>query len=212
MKICRNLAQRTDQWFAQRAGRVTASRFASVITPEGKESAQWSNFAVELCCASIRPDELQWEGNFHTDRGVELEPAARNLFASLMKMQVDEVGFVLHDTIPVLGCSPDGLVKPHGGEYVAGLEIKSPLSKHHARNLLDGVCPEQYKPQVHGSMVVTGLRHWYFMSYCEGFPPFITRVDWDDYTDKVKDALERFTIFYAAERKRILPLLTGKKP
>jgi hypothetical protein len=210
MKIWPEMEQRSEAWFRARAGRPTASQFERLITPTGKDSEQWDDFALELCAQCIRPDEVEWEGNRHTDRGTELEPEARALFSDLIGLEVSEVGFVTRDD-EVVGCSPDGLVSNADGDYVAGLELKCPLSKHHARYLIDGELPAKYRPQVHGSMAVTGLRFWYFMSYCPGLAPFITRVEWDAYTDKVADVLDRFVVYYAERRKQVLPRLLGKE-
>jgi hypothetical protein len=212
MKIWPEMEQRSEAWFRARAGRPTASNFDRLITPTGKDSSQWDDYALELCAQCIRPDEIAWEGNAHTDRGNELEPEARGEFERIMNLAVDEVGFVTRAD-EVIGCSPDGLVYQGTpvGKPIAGLELKCPLAKHHARYLIDGELPAKYRPQVHGSMAVTGLRHWYFMSYCPGLAPFITRVEWDDYTDKVSDVLDRFLVFYAARRKELLPRLMGKE-
>lgn len=216
MKVWPEMEQRTEAWFRARAGRPTASNFERLITPTGKDSSQWDDYALELCAQCIRPDEIAWEGNAHTDRGNELEPEAREKFMEIMDLDVEQVGFVTRDD-EVIGCSPDGMVRKRVavsvpvGKPIAGLELKCPLSKYHARYLIDGELPAKYRPQVHGSMAVTGLRHWYFMSYCPGLAPFITRVDWDDYTDKVSDVLDRFLVYYAARRREVMGRLTGKE-
>ena len=210
MKIWDDMEQRSEQWFRARAGRPTASEFSRIITETGKDSGQWDDYAIELAAQCLRPDEVAWTGNRHTDRGEELEPEARELFSELMDLETREVGFVTRDD-QVIGCSPDSLVyRPNRRKPIAGLEIKCPLSKHHARYLLKGVLPGAYRAQVHGGMAVTRLRCWYFMSYCPGLAPFILRVEWDDYTEKLSDALDRFLIFYAARRKQVLPVLEGK--
>lgn len=210
MKIWPDMEQRSEEWFRARAGRPTASQFSRLLTPTGKDSSQWDSYAIELCAACIRPDEIAFEGNFHTDRGNELEPAARDEFTRIMGLAVQQVGFITRDDT-VVGCSPDGLILDARGEPIAGLELKCPLAKNHAAYLLDGTLPDQYRPQVHGSMAVTGLDYWYFMSYCPGLAPFITRVERDAYTVKISDALDRFLIFYAERRKQVMPLLLGKE-
>lgn len=216
MKIWPNIEQQSEEWFRIRAGRPTASNFDRIITATGKDSSQWDSFAIELCAACIRPDEIQWEGNRHTDRGNELEPEARDAFARLMNLDVEQVGFVTRDD-GIVGCSPDGVVRKRAaegmpiGDPIAGLELKCPLAKNHAAYLMGGELPAAYRAQVHGSMAVTGLRHWYFMSYCPGLAPFITLVEWDAFTDKIADALDRFLIYYAERRNQIMPILTGKE-
>lgn len=209
MKVWKDVEQRSEKWFELRCGHPTASNFARLLTPTGKDSSQWHDYALELCAACIRPDEIQWEGNFHTDRGEALEPEAADEFSKIMGLELEAVGFVTRDDM-VVGCSPDRLIVVNG-EYVAGLEIKCPLSKIHAKYLVEGKLPEQYKGQVHGGMCVTGLNYWYFMSYCPGLNPFILRVDRDGYTEILSDALDRFLIFYADAYKKVMPILKKKE-
>ena len=203
MKIWPSMEQRSDAWFRARAGRLTASNFKKVLTPKGIDSQSWHNLALEMCCSRIRPDEIQWEGNRHTDRGTEQEPEAREEFSRIMGLEVEQVGFIVQDN-ELVGCSPDGMIKING-EYAAGVEFKCPISTIHTQYILDDVLPDKYKAQVHGSMIVTGLPYWYFMSYCRGFRPFILRVERDSYTDELKDAIERFIIYYADFYKRNMP-------
>ncbi len=66
---------------------------------------------------------------------------------------VQRVGFVLRDNEKV-GASPDGLVGEDGG-----LELKCPLPKTQVARLLDGELPAEYRPQVHGALLVTGRQH-----------------------------------------------------
>lgn len=203
--IFRNVQQRSELWFRLRAGHLTASNFDRLITPKtGKPSAQQEDLIIELCCSCLRPDEITFEGNFHTDRGEALEPEARDLFMEMTGKKVLEVGFIRCKKAPI-GCSPDGLIGETLNAAEAGLEIKCPLSKHHARYLLDGVLPDKYKPQVHGSMAVTGLRAWYFLSYCPGLRPFLVKVEWNEYTDRIKAALDEFGIKYLEAYTQIMP-------
>lgn len=214
MKIWPNMEQRTEEWFRARAGRPTASQFSRLLTPTGKDSSQWDSYAIELCAQCIRPDEIGFEGNYHTDRGNDLEPEAREEFARIMgfnglgKPSVEQVGFVTRDD-EVIGCSPDSLIM-FQGKPIAGLEIKCLLGKFHAQMLIDKAMDDKYKPQVHGSMAVCDIP-WYFMSYCPGMASFITLVQPDAYTAKLSDALDRFLVFYSARRKEVMPMLLGKE-
>lgn len=214
MKII-DIPQQGEAWFKIRAGRPTASNFDRIITATGKDSSQWPSYATELTQQSAYRDLLlspSFNGNHDTDRGNELEPLAREEFARIMGLEVRQVGFVTNDD-GIIGCSPDGLIY-HNGTPVAGLEIKCPRPEKHGIDLVEGtlrgVMPSDHKPQVHGSMAVTGLSVWYFMSYCPPLPPLILKVTRDEYTAKVSDALDRFLMFYAEHRKVILPILTGK--
>ena len=213
MKIWPILHQQSDAWFEARRGKVTASRFDEIITPTGKDSGQWEKLACALCSEIIRrpePDESSFFGNKHTDRGNELEPVAREVFAEAIGREVEQVGFITRDD-EIVGCSPDGLIRGPKGGLLAGVEIKCPIPEKHALYVASGGVPEDYVQQVHGSMAVTGLRWWYFVSYCAGFKPHIVRVERDAYTAKVEDALNRFVIYYAAMQQKLLPLLRGRE-
>ncbi|MBK1884660.1 YqaJ viral recombinase family protein [Luteolibacter pohnpeiensis] len=208
MKLWPDVIQGSEDWFALRELRPTASNAKKVITATGKDSASWKPYIYEMTDAKIRPrgvrEATAFAGNAHTDRGKELEPLARNEFTKIMGLAAAEVGFVTRDD-KVWGCSPDGLVLcPKTNDVVAGLEIKCPDGPKHQAHLDGGVLPADYIQQVHASMVVTGLNHWYFVSYCPYYETFILRVDRDGYTAKVEDAMDRFQTFYKAERPRLM--------
>lgn len=204
-----DVQQGSDEWFRIRCGRPTASQFSRIFTAGGKDSAQRGDYMVELAAASIFPDEPPaWSGSWDTDRGLERERVARDLFSDLTGLEVRTVGFVTRSPDNVLGASPDGIVYD-GDQPVAGLEIKSPRAKKHLATLMEGKMPNEHRPQVHGNMICTGLPAWWFISYCPRMVPFITRIERDDYTARLEDALERFLIDYAAIRKRIVAPATG---
>lgn len=208
MIIWPDMEQQSEAWFRARAGRPTASMFSNILSPTGKESIDtWLTYATALTAQCINPRMVPtFTGNRHTDRGNELEPIAREEFARIMGLETVQVGFITRDD-EIVGCSPDSLVrKPMGKEFIAGLEIKCPNGEKHHADWLANKLPDVHKPQVHGSMAVTGLRFWYFISYSPGFPPLIVRNEWDEYTDKMSDALDRFLIFYAETRKEQLEI------
>jgi len=60
-------------------------------------------------------------------------------------------------------------------------------------------------------MVVTGLREWWFVSYHVGTEPFVHCLKWDEYTDKVAEALDEFVTKYAPIRSEVLHKLTKKQ-
>lgn len=206
MRIMPNVKQRSEEWFKLRCGRPTSSQFSRIITATGKPSKQADDYMIELVADCLCPGESDWTGNQYTDRGTELEPKAREEFARIMQVIVEEVGFCTRDD-EVAGCSPDGLVKDAQGNYIAGVELKCPLPKTHAKYVMEDKLPDAYKQQVHGSMAVTGLDFWYFMSYCPGMKPFILLIERDAYTDTVSKELDSFLIRYAAVRESLLPKL-----
>jgi hypothetical protein len=196
MIIWPNMTQGSDEWFAARTGKLTASNASKIITAGGKPSTQRSAYIEELISDCFCPGQNAFGGNYATDRGTALEPEARQSFLRRYGMEVREVGFVSRED-GIIGCSPDGLLFDEAGIIVAGLEIKCPLPKTHLRYLMDGVLPDTYKPQVHFSMMVTGLP-WYFFSYCPGIKPLKLFIEPDSYTERMRSMVDGFLLEYSA--------------
>ena len=197
--LIHDVEQGTPEWHKLRRGIPTASEFSSIITPGGKPSTSAGKYRAALIDELVRPFEERPEeeqaavfsGNYHTDRGHELEPKARAWLRLVTGFDVREVGFVTSDD-GAMGCSPDALIY-EGDTPVAGAEIKSPEGKKHAFHLIERVLPPEYALQVHGSMIVTGLKVWHFVSHCPGYKPFHFVQKWDEFTDKCVPILAAFT-------------------
>lgn len=202
-----NLTQGTEEWFAIKKGKPSASQFDNIITAaRGELSKSHAPYIRELISECFCPTYQEWLGSAWTKRGNELEPLAREAFANHTGYQLKQVGFIMRDEDNA-GCSPDSLVLDDSDEIVAGLEIKCPSPKVHVGYVLDGVLPDAYKQQVHGSMVVTGLNRWHFWSFYPGMKPLHVIVERDGYTAKLEAALDEFMALYEAEYMRALPLL-----
>lgn len=214
MKIHQGFLQGSEQWFELRRGRATASNFKKIITPaKGEYSKQAASYMRDLLVECFTPDYAKFLGNFYTERGIELEPDARKAFEEHTGLVTEQVAFVTSERWQhVVGCSPDSLIKGPSGEYLAGLELKCPSPFTHAEYIEDGVLPDEYKAQVHGSMAVTGLNEWHFFSYFPGLAPFHLVVARDAYTNKLTEALDRFVIEYGAYRERMTPKLQFNHP
>lgn len=197
--------QGTPEWFALRRGIPTATDFDSIVTAvKGDLAAASEGLINRLIDQRVRPEyQEEFSGNRHTERGNALEPAARAWYEFVSGQRVTRPGFVTRDDSRA-GCSPDGFAWT-GTDYAtweicAGLEIKCPDGPTHVGYMRAAVLPSAYKQQVHGSMVITGLRRWDFVSYCPGYPPLLLAVEWDAYTDKVAEALEQFLVKLDAAR------------
>lgn len=209
MKVFADLIQGTDEWLRIRKGHPTASRFSDIITAaKGDLSKSASGYIRELIGECFCPEFQYFAGNKFTERGKELEPEARNAFAVEAGLVVEQVGFCLSDD-GVSGCSPDGLIRAdtQAGPYLAGVEIKCPTPKIHVGYVLDGVLPDEYKQQVHGSMAVTGLNEWHFWSYFPGMRHFHLVVKRDEYTEKLAQSLALFVNEYKAAHAIAIPRL-----
>lgn len=212
MNIHRGFQQGSEQWFAVRKGRPTASQFKRIITPaKGDYSKASRSYMLELVAECFCPTYAAFMGNYWTDRGNELEPEARDSLAEKLGLEIEQVGFVTpgpsrpwKDSV---GCSPDGLVKGGDGGYLAGVEIKCPSPATHVEYVLGGVLPDEYKPQVHGGMAITGLNEWHFYSFYPGMKPLHVVVYRDAFTAQLEAHIDRFILEYADLRARVVPQL-----
>lgn len=204
--------QGSEAWFEARKGRPTASRFSDFITPARCDLSKGAtNFALELISECFFPQHAAFFGTPWTERGVDLEAEAREAYTDLTGFPVEQVGFITRDD-GVVGCSPDGLIKSAYSGYLRGLELKAPAPKTHVRYVYEGVLPDEYKLQVHGSMAITGLDEWSFFSYAPGVQPFHLVVQRDSYTEKLSATLDEFLHLYADLREKMIPRLMISTP
>jgi putative phage-type endonuclease len=191
--------QYSDEWWAIRRGIPTASAFNKLITPGGKPSIQSKQYAYELVAECVvHEEEENFESSKWMERGVILEDEARDWFSMKQGCEVQQVGFIMNDA-ETAGCSPDGLLTDD-----CGLEIKCPKGSTHVSYLVNGKLPETYAAQVHGSLIVSGFSKWIFCSYHPSFVPFVIEVTPNEYTDKLRIALDQFIANLAELKRRIL--------
>ena len=109
------MEQRTDEWFAARLGKLTASRVADALaTTKTGWGASRKNYAAELVCERLTGARQERFTNAAMQWGTDVEPQARAAYEFMRDMTVEEVGFVAHPSIPMSGASPDGLVGDDG--------------------------------------------------------------------------------------------------
>lgn len=161
-------AQGSEEWFAARCGRVTASRMKDVLASgrSGAPSATRAAYMGELIAETLtgRPANA-FQGNADTERGNELEPMARAEYETRRGVLALTTGLVIHPRIERSGASPDGLVGDDGL-----LELKCPRIHTHIGYLLGKEPPPQYLPQMAWQCACTE-RSWVdFASYCPEMP------------------------------------------
>jgi predicted phage-related endonuclease len=212
MKVYEKMTQGSDEWFNARKGRATASQFSQILTPTGKPSKSAKGYMRRLARECVLDDPQEFAGNKFTEWGLDHEEFARNEFEQITGMIVHEVGFCNREDGSPVGCSPDGLIKSIAtAKWLKGMEIKCPSVDKHVEYVMAGDLPSAYKLQVHGSMAVTGLDSWYFMSYFPSLNPLIIEVKRDSFTELVSDALDDFIIEYKVERELVLKAITPTK-
>lgn len=155
------MEQRSDEWFAARVGKVTASRVSDVVArTKSGYGASRANYMAELLIERItgRPTEkfsspaMVW--------GTETEEQARSEFEGTTGLLVLETGFVPHPFIVGSGASPDGLIGDGGL-----VEIKCPNSATHIETVLSETVPEKYVTQMMWQMACTGRQWCDFVSF-----------------------------------------------
>jgi putative phage-type endonuclease len=160
------MEQRTEEWFAARLGKVTASRVADVIakTKSGYSTSR-ANYMAELVCERLTGKKGDSYSNSAMVWGTNTEPLARAAYEARTGFLVEEVGFVSHPSIDQSGCSPDGFV-----EAEALIEIKCPMSNQHIESLLAKEAPSKYVPQMQWQMACTDRKWCDFVSFDPRLP------------------------------------------
>jgi len=187
MKII-NCQQGSDEWLQARLGIVTASELDALISPlwQPRKGQGVQTYLAKKIAERWRGCPLNtWSGG-SMEQGTLREDEARAWYALDQNVDVRQVGFITTDD-GKMGCSPDGLMDD------GGIEIKCPEPHTHVGYLLEGDLPSEYRAQVYGSMLVTGLPRWRFLSYCRGFPPLLLTIEADPKVqDTILGAVERF--------------------
>ena len=158
--------QRSEDWYAARLGKATASRFKDAIAAlkSGAPAQAQRDYLTELVVERLTQQPIQRFQNAAMTWGTEQEPAARAAYERITGRIVEETGFVAHDTL-MAGCSPDGLV-----DWDGLIEIKCPWNTaNHIETLLNGM-PAEHIPQVQGQMWITGREWCDFVSYDPRMP------------------------------------------
>ena len=174
------MEQRSDEWFAARLGKVTASKVADVIakTKTGY-SASRDNYMAQLICERMTGQKQESFTNTAMEWGTATEPLARAAYEAHANVLVNEIGIIDHPFLPMCAASPDGLVDIDGM-----LEIKCPNTATHFDTLLTGSVPAKYIAQMQWQMACAGRLWVDFVSFDprapEGLQFFVKRVDRDD--------------------------------
>ena len=173
------MIQGSDEWFAARCGKVTASRIADMLT---RTKTGWGagrkNYLAQLVAERLTGKPADSYTNAAMQWGIETEPQARAAYEFFSDMQVTETGFVVHPEIDMSGASPDGIV----GEGL--VEIKCPNTATHIDTLLNKKIPAKYAHQMNWQMACTGAKWCDFVSFDPRMPAdlqfFVKRQERDD--------------------------------
>lgn len=155
MKI-HNIEQRTYEWHQLKHGVIGGTLAKGLFVKS-------DTLMIDLLSQKL--EDFDYEDgyiSFDMQRGIDLEPQAREELSKEIFVQFDEVGFITHDTIDILGISPDGI----SSDGTIQCEIKCPAAKKHTSTILANDIPSDNIHQVlHAFVVNDKLESLFFCSY-----------------------------------------------
>jgi len=175
-----HITQGSPEWFDVKRGKISASGMAD-LTAKTKTGwgASRANYAAKIIVERLTGLTADSFSNAAMQFGTDNEPQARAAYQFFADADVAQVGFVDHPTIPMAGCSPDGLVGADGM-----IEIKVPNTATHIETLLGAAIDEKYIKQMQFQMACTGRKWCDYVSFDPRMPVGlqlkIQRVNRDD--------------------------------
>lgn len=158
--------QGSPEWFAERCGKVTASRVSDLMA---KTKSSWgasrANYMAELIAERLTGQVAESYTNAAMQWGQEHEQQARDAYSFYTGQDVGQAGFVPHPTIDEFGASPDGIASEDGL-----VEVKCPNTATHIETLIAGKIPEKYQTQMQSQMSCTGHQWVDYVSFDPRLP------------------------------------------
>jgi hypothetical protein len=177
-----DVEQNSPDWYALRAGLVTASEFHKVLAKgQGLTRAQYMR---QLAAERLTGEPGERFTSAAMERGHLMEGEARDYYALMRDVDPQLVGFVRNGPV---GCSPDAFV----GDGL--LEIKTKRGDLLIETLLRDGFPPEHTPQRQGALWVCE-REWVdLICYWPGMPACIRRAYRDEpYIRSLAAEVERF--------------------
>ena len=160
--------QRTPEWFAARAGRLTGSAAAEMMrkTKSGDWAASRKHLRMRLGLERItsQPQERAFT-TAAVAHGRDKEPFAGARYEAESGYILEPLGFLSMGPI-MAGCSLDSFI--HGRRGI--VEIKCPESATHYEYLKSRQIPTDYRWQCIHNLWVTGAEICDFISFDDRFP------------------------------------------
>lgn len=159
-----DVAQNSDEWYALRCGKVTASNFGTFMANDGKAFGEPAKrYALQVALEILTGKRAEHSfSNDHMERGHAQEPIARMLYEAEHFAKVTNGGFF---DCGQYGDSPDGLVDEDGM-----VEFKSVIASTHYETMRRGSYDPTYRWQLVGHLECSGRAWVDFGSFCSDFP------------------------------------------
>lgn len=167
--------QGSAEWFDLRKGIPTSSEFECLMKRgrDGKTpSATRRTYMLQLAGEVLTGEPPEGFFSIYTERGKQLEPEARDLYAMLTDTVPEQIGFITNHGA---GSSTDSLIGDSGI-----LEIKTKKPALLVDAIDNDTFLEDHQAQCQGALWVAD-REWIDLTlYWPGLPPFIKRAYRDE--------------------------------
>ena len=145
--------QCSDEWFAFKSGKLSASNATSI----GANGAGLKTYCKQVAM-QINGIEKEHYTNSDIERGNEQEPLAVSAYEFEKGVKITLIGCVTNDKYNNVLCSPDGLIDLDGG-----CEIKARNDEKHY-SLIQGETKEIPFNQIQMTLLITERKWWDFIS------------------------------------------------
>jgi hypothetical protein len=190
-----DVRQYSEEHDRLKLGVPTSSHFHKIITPQGKPSKQWREYACVLIAERILQRKIEFYKSLPMERGLIVEADAADWYEFDQDVTVQSVGFITDDN-HTIGCSPDRLVGDKGL-----LEIKAPLPQTQVEYWISGEVNERFRPQLQGQLYVS-QRSWVdIVCWHDVLPKVVMRVEPDE---KFIKALDRELLVFNFFIERVM--------
>ena len=210
MPVLHKVAQYSEEYDRLKIGIPTSSNFHKIITPQGKPSKQWREYACVLIAERILQQRIEFYNSPAMERGLIVETEAADWYEFDQDLTVQRIGFITDDE-HTMGCSPDRLVGDAGL-----LEIKAPLPQTQVGYWISGELSERFRPQLQGQLYIT-QRSWVdILCWHDVLPKLIMRVEPDEkFIKALGRELRIFNYFVEGVMEKIrgtseLPIAPGR--
>ncbi len=164
------ILQRSEDWHADRCGKVTASRVKD-ISAKPKTGKAYNALTLTILTERLTGVQEESFTNSAMQWGIDQEPYAIAAYENETGNFVVGTGLIDHPAIKMSGASPDGLVDQDGQ-----LEVKCPGSQTHLNTILTQEVPAEYVPQITWQLACTRRKWCDFVSYDPRLPEHLQLV------------------------------------
>ena len=198
MPIFHDVAQYSEEYDRLKIGIPTSSNFHKIITPQGKPSKQWRQYACILIAERILQQRIEFYNSPAMERGLIVEAEAVDWYEFDQDVTTRRVGFITNDE-HTMGCSPDRLVGNDGL-----LEIKAPLPHTQVEYWISGEVDERFRPQLQGQLYIS-QRSWVdIVCWHDVLPKLVMRVEPDEkFIQALDRELQIFNFFIESVMEKI---------